>query len=191
MSTILKALRRLEEDDAKGSAPPTADAASSAATEVLRDRILAEEAASRAVSPPADETSSRSRKLILTGVVAFAIFCLAVGAIYFLDSNGGAISPFARDEPQVASNAQPNGAPTRTPPPVARPQVEAPPAVVADRAAAPIRRGSAELPLRRGNPHDIVAPGAAALNPEVVARAETPPPAPAQPTARPKRTPIP
>lgn len=81
MSTILKALRRLEEDSPTNTEDPSgglrgADPIESAE---LRDRILAEESAVQAARA-ADQESNRTKRFAIAGAVALLTVGLAVGA---------------------------------------------------------------------------------------------------------------
>lgn len=84
MSTILKALRRLEEDSsnrtARAGSPGTAlPATDPLATDELRDRILAEEAAAQA-GVAAQSESNRIRRIVPIASAALLVLGLAVGA---------------------------------------------------------------------------------------------------------------
>ena len=92
MSTILKALRRLEEEEARDTledAPQTSGDARTDAQEPLRARIFAEEAAATALASQAPERSFRlGNKGILAAVTVFGLAVLALGASFFGGSSG-------------------------------------------------------------------------------------------------------
>ena len=103
MSTILKALRRLEDDDPKkkrtgappvlrdGLTPAPLPATDPRAADALRGRILAEEAAARVGAEPRDDESPNPRRLrpfILRTLVA----SLLVAAVAFAVTESGLFS---------------------------------------------------------------------------------------------------
>ena len=106
MSTILKALRRLEEDNppvapeqtgspARTNSSEAASGAESRTPDDLRDRILAEEVAARA-TPIAEEVSgSRNRRRLFLGAAAAAaaIMLLSIGAAFLLSRDSDAPEP--------------------------------------------------------------------------------------------------
>jgi hypothetical protein len=151
MSTILKALRRLENDDPKkkrtGAPPVLRDAPTAAplpptdprAADALRGRILAEEAAARVVSNLRDEAepkSSRVRPLLLRTLAAVAVLAALLFALtktgLFSDSEPDTESPVATAEPMPpvapASVARPSALPS-TPPAPPRAMVAVPEAL--------------------------------------------------------------
>ena len=99
MSTILKALRRLEEEEAKGrsasATPPRVgvDLEASLGSDLLRERIFAEEAASEA-APPEDRSGVFSRdalgssKVVLAIATVLGLLVLAGGAQWLRVSGG-------------------------------------------------------------------------------------------------------
>jgi hypothetical protein len=93
MSTILKALRRLEEDST------TLPATHPGAADELRDRILAEEAASEAISASTADAlqSSRSRLLRKLALAATVAVGLALVLYYIIPSD-------RPEDPQIAAN---------------------------------------------------------------------------------------
>ncbi len=130
MSTILKALRRLEDDDSKkkraGAAqPPARDAHPSPsfpasdprAADSLRSRILAEVAAARAVRSLSDTStaSSRRRPLVLTALAALAALaaCVLFVALGFgiMKSGVFASAPSESLPPSFSASTPPPAAP--------------------------------------------------------------------------------
>jgi len=118
MSTILKALRRLEEDSptntssSSGALPAT----DPLAADELRDRILAEEFAAQAAAV-AQHESGRTRRFVMLGVAGLLTVVVGVGA--YMMSTG---TPSDQSAERVAETPPP---PSR-PAPVATPQVEEP-----------------------------------------------------------------
>jgi hypothetical protein len=108
MSTILKALRRLEED----GPPKSADALSATdprAADELRDRILLEESAAQA---SAETRRDPSKRIAMLGLVAAAAILILVFGIYLM-MTGEPTEPVEI----AASNASPPPKPILTPPP--------------------------------------------------------------------------
>jgi hypothetical protein len=108
MSTILKALRRLEED----GPPKSADALPATdprAADELRDRILLEESAAQA-SP--ETRRDPSKRIAMLGLVAAAAILILVFGIYMM-TTGEPTEPV-----EIAvSNVSPPPKPILTPPP--------------------------------------------------------------------------
>lgn len=117
MSTILKALRRLEEDS------PTAAASSDSlpatdplAADGLRDRILAEEFAAQAAAV-AQHESGRTRRFALIGAAALLTLAVGVGA-YMMSTR--------TSSDQSAGLVAATPPPSSPPVPIAAPEVEDP-----------------------------------------------------------------
>ena len=117
MSTILKALRRLEDDDPKkkragSTASPPRDAAPSPgfpatdprAADALRGRILAEEAAAHAVRSLSNESieSARNRRPV---VLASLAACAVVAGLAFLFARSGLFASEPSDTPPPSVSA--------------------------------------------------------------------------------------
>jgi len=91
MSTILKALRRLEEDSPPGSSNTASsiDAAATTdphATDELRGRILAEESVAQAADAAAKHDSDRQRRRVMRGAAAALSTLALVVAAYTISS---------------------------------------------------------------------------------------------------------
>jgi outer membrane biosynthesis protein TonB len=133
MSTILKALRRLEEEDgndAKSASGREASDPASVASGVLRDRILAEEVAAQTLAPDSASSSRRKQIALLAAVAVAGLVVLVAGANWILESDGaGSVG----DEQAALAAASPE---TSTKNPAQRP---APGPAVAVAAARPTR----------------------------------------------------
>lgn len=162
MSTILKALRRLENDDPKkkrtGAPPVLRDAPTPAplpptdprAVDALRGRILAEEAAARVVANLRDEShpgTSRVRTILLRTLAA----TLAVAALVFAFTKTGFYTP---GEPDPASPI----AARESMPPVAPAPVASPSAPPSPPPAAPRAMVAVPNPLAPADPAFIASP---------------------------------
>lgn len=94
MSTILKALRRLEEDDGKAgrdgrdAAAARGRDANAPASEELRERIFAEEAAAAALPPDPPARGHRVQIFVVAGLALAAILVLSLGLNWLLFSDG-------------------------------------------------------------------------------------------------------
>jgi len=94
MSTILKALRRLEEDDLTRTAGPTDSlpASDSRAVDELRDRILDEESAAQAITAAAPGAADPRKRLVMAAVATLLILGLGVG-VYTMSISEDSESP--------------------------------------------------------------------------------------------------
>lgn len=178
MSTILKALRRLENDDPKkkraGAPPVLRDAPTAAplppsdprAADALRGRILAEEAAARVVSNLRDEAepkASRVRLVLVRALAAVAVLAALLFALtrtgLFSDSEPGTASPVATAEPM----------PPVAPAPVASPSAQPSPAPAPPRAMVAVPN-----PLEPTDPANAAPPPAPTAVPTAVASIAAP-----------------
>jgi len=189
MSTILKALRRLENDDPKkkrtGGAPTVLRDAPAAipatdprAADALRGRILAEEAAARiGVSPSEDERppSTRARRPLvlatLAGALLIAVFSFALtkSGLFSAPPNRNAAADAA--PPTRLATAEPALAPTVSPPPSAPEPAAAPRAMVAVQSSLAVPEQPPTLPTAAPAPAPAASVAAVA------------PPAPSAPVA--------
>jgi hypothetical protein len=128
MSTILKALRRLEEDDGQR---PSSDTRIPADTE-LRERILAEESAAESVEPPVSEDSRfslaawtarvpvASRSLLPIGLVVALLLFVGAG-VWYWTGRAGSLEPVVPDTSPLFAERIPieeRPAPGRVAPPL-------------------------------------------------------------------------
>jgi hypothetical protein len=164
MSTILKALRRLEDDSNPGgsdsakssdtssasdgsivhagrsNSSSTLPATDPRAADELRDRILAEEAASQ-LGRPSQGASQRANWLIRTGLVGLLFLAVGAGAFWIAGSD-------ARDQVEPALAAK-EAVPTRAPAPAAA-RAPAPDRVSAETLPAPARPAAVPSALAGG-----------------------------------------
>jgi hypothetical protein len=127
MSTILKALRRLEEEDVNETVEATnADDDAAGVGEDLRERIFAEEAAAETLAPAPPARPGQAQMVVLTGIGIAVLLVFGFGLNWFLGLDGFGSSGVA--EPPSQLSRAPGTAPAVAP---SRVTVPAPAAEVA------------------------------------------------------------
>ena len=103
MSTILKALRRLEEEDVNETVEATsADDDATGVGEDLRERIFAEEAAAEALAPAPPARPGQVQMVVLTGIGIAVLLVFGFGLNWFLGLDGFGSSGVAEPPSQLS-----------------------------------------------------------------------------------------